>query len=78
MHRHNPHAVVVAFQSEQGRLFRRRRLLAHGGKPIQHGRDVRMTGSTGSNTLSKMQEVGQASLTVSETCHARQHFALGR
>ena len=77
MHRHNPHAVVVAFQTQQRRLFRPRGVLAHGGKPIQHGRDVRMTGSPGGDTFGKMQQVGQAALAISETCHTRQYLALG-
>ena len=77
MHRHNPHAVVIAFQTQQSRLFRPRGVLAHGGKPIQHGRDIRMTGSPGGDTFGEMQQVSQAALAISKTCHARQYFALG-
>ena len=76
MHRDNPHAVVVTFQTQQSRFFCLHGILAHRRKPVQRGRNIRLTGSTGSDTFGQVQEVGQAALAVSEARQARQHFAL--
>ena len=77
MYGHDAHAVLIAFQPQQGGLFCCRRLLARRRQPVKHRRDIRVPGGASRDTLGKVQQVGEAPLAIGEARNTRQYGTLG-